>query len=237
MSEGFAESQRKSPGPQATVCRPTWYARIPKMAMCSMKDNCRGNSCQGAFCKPLDVVKCSRQMSHQPYQHWQHLGQVPGSRPCGARERIFDAADLQSFAAPAACLRCLATRRQVATLCFLFPQLTIRRLQGSAAMALRQLSRGAGRRLNPALAGITQRLFQTSSDAQLQQAHPQAVPMSKLKDSFLDGTSSTYLEELEERYRTDPKSVDKTWASFFRSLGQQIVRPSPFTMRSPCRCQ
>ena len=104
-------------------------------------------------------------------------------------------------------------------------------------MALRQLSRGAGRRLNPALAGITQRLFQTSSDAQLQQAHPQAVPMSKLKDSFLDGTSSTYLEELEERYRTDPKSVDKTWASFFRSLGQQIVCPPPFTMRSPCRCQ
>ena len=37
--------------------------------------------------------------------------------------------------------------------------------------------------------------------------------------SFLDGTSSTYLEELEERYRADPSSVDKTWASFFRSLG------------------
>ena len=37
--------------------------------------------------------------------------------------------------------------------------------------------------------------------------------------SFLDGTSSTYLEELEERYRADPSSVDKTWASFFSSLG------------------
>lgn len=37
--------------------------------------------------------------------------------------------------------------------------------------------------------------------------------------SFLDGTSSTYLEELEERYRADPTSVDKTWASFFKSLG------------------
>ncbi len=37
--------------------------------------------------------------------------------------------------------------------------------------------------------------------------------------SFLDGTSSTYLEELEERYRADPSSVDKTWASFFNSLG------------------
>jgi 2-oxoglutarate dehydrogenase E1 component len=38
--------------------------------------------------------------------------------------------------------------------------------------------------------------------------------------SFLDGTSSTYLEELEERYRADPSSVDKTWASFFKSLGE-----------------
>ena len=53
----------------------------------------------------------------------------------------------------------------------------------------------------------------------------QPVPLSKLKDGFLDGTSSTYLEELEERYRTDPSSVDKTWASFFNNLGvQQLLR-------------
>ena len=49
---------------------------------------------------------------------------------------------------------------------------------------------------------------------------PKAVPLSKLKDSFLDGSSSTYLEELEERYRQDPSSVDKSWAGFFRSLGE-----------------
>lgn len=47
----------------------------------------------------------------------------------------------------------------------------------------------------------------------------QPVPLSKLKDGFLDGTSSTYLEELEERFRDDPSSVDKTWASFFNNLG------------------
>ena len=40
-----------------------------------------------------------------------------------------------------------------------------------------------------------------------------------LQDNFLDGTSSTYLEELEERYLSDPSSVDKTWASFFHNLG------------------
>lgn len=39
------------------------------------------------------------------------------------------------------------------------------------------------------------------------------------QDNFLDGTSSTYLEELEERYLSDPSSVDKTWASFFHNLG------------------
>ncbi|BDA47181.1 2-oxoglutarate dehydrogenase, mitochondrial [Coccomyxa sp. Obi] len=52
---------------------------------------------------------------------------------------------------------------------------------------------------------------------------PKPVPLPKLKDSFLDGTSSTYLEELEERYRADPTSVDKSWASFFRSLEQGVA--------------
>lgn len=48
---------------------------------------------------------------------------------------------------------------------------------------------------------------------------PEPVPLSKLKDQFLNATSSTYLEELEERYRSNPKSVDKSWASFFHSMG------------------
>lgn len=51
-------------------------------------------------------------------------------------------------------------------------------------------------------------------------APPKPVPLAKLKDSFLDGTSSTYLEQLQERFNEDPASVDKTWASFFRSLGK-----------------
>jgi len=51
-------------------------------------------------------------------------------------------------------------------------------------------------------------------------AAPDPVPLSKLKDSFNDATSVTYLEELEQRYRRDPRSVDMTWASFFRSLGE-----------------
>lgn len=47
---------------------------------------------------------------------------------------------------------------------------------------------------------------------------PKPVPMPKLKDSFLDGTSSTYIEELQERYRADSSSVDASWAGFFRAL-------------------
>lgn len=62
------------------------------------------------------------------------------------------------------------------------------------------------------------RLLSTGS-ALLEPAEPKAVPIAKLKDSFNDGTSISYLEELEEKYNKDPNSVDKSWASFFRNLG------------------
>lgn len=70
-------------------------------------------------------------------------------------------------------------------------------------------------------APLLARQFQGSGD-KLQQ--PEPVPLRKLKDSFLDGTSSTYLEELEERYRSNPQSVDKSWASFFHSMGARRPR-------------
>lgn len=88
-------------------------------------------------------------------------------------------------------------------------------------MAMRVATRRVADQLrcSPAVLNGT-RLFQNSGpDAQ--QGAPKPVPMSKLKDSFLDGTSSTYLEDMEERYRQDPSSVDKSWASFFRSLGKR----------------
>ena len=87
-------------------------------------------------------------------------------------------------------------------------------------MALRMASRRAADQLrfSPAFFSSNRSFQSSGSDAQ--QGAPKAVPMSKLKDSFLDGTSSTYLEEMEERYRQDPNSVDKSWTSFFRSLGR-----------------
>lgn len=60
----------------------------------------------------------------------------------------------------------------------------------------------------------------TTSGGSLEPAAPKAVPMSKLKDSFNDGTSINYLEELEERYNRDPNSVDRSWASFFKNMGE-----------------
>jgi len=62
----------------------------------------------------------------------------------------------------------------------------------------------------------------TTRAAKASEPVPEPVPLSKLKDSFLDGTSSSYLEELEERYRDDPSSVDTSWASFFKSMDMGV---------------
>lgn len=81
-----------------------------------------------------------------------------------------------------------------------------------AAKRLRS-SGGSGR----AMMDFARRTLGSSSSSLAQ--HPQPTQLSKLKDSFLDGTSGSYLETIEERYRADPSSVDKSWASFFKSLG------------------
>ncbi|KAI3900999.1 hypothetical protein MKW92_052531 [Papaver armeniacum] len=55
---------------------------------------------------------------------------------------------------------------------------------------------------------------------------PRAVPLSRLTDSFLDGTSSVYLEELQRAWEADPSSVDESWDNFFRNfVGQAATSP------------
>ncbi|CAH9088056.1 unnamed protein product [Cuscuta europaea] len=55
---------------------------------------------------------------------------------------------------------------------------------------------------------------------------PRPVPLSKLTDSFLDGTSSVYLEELQRTWENDPNSVDESWDNFFRNfVGQATTSP------------
>lgn len=55
---------------------------------------------------------------------------------------------------------------------------------------------------------------------------PRPVPLSRLTDSFLDGTSSVYLEELQRAWEADPSSVDESWDYFFRNfVGQAATSP------------
>ncbi|KAL9250291.1 2-oxoglutarate dehydrogenase, mitochondrial-like protein, partial [Drosera capensis] len=55
---------------------------------------------------------------------------------------------------------------------------------------------------------------------------PRPVPLSRLSDSFLDGTSSVYLEELQRAWEADPESVDESWDNFFRNfVGQAATSP------------
>ncbi|KAF7820480.1 2-oxoglutarate dehydrogenase, mitochondrial-like [Senna tora] len=55
---------------------------------------------------------------------------------------------------------------------------------------------------------------------------PRPVPLSRLTDSFLDGTSSVYLEELQRAWEADPNSVDESWDNFFRNfVGQATTSP------------
>ncbi|CAM8946974.1 unnamed protein product [Rhodiola kirilowii] len=56
--------------------------------------------------------------------------------------------------------------------------------------------------------------------------NPRPVPLSKLTDSFLNGTSIVYLEELQRAWEADPNSVDESWDIFFRNfLGQAASSP------------
>ncbi|KAF9592849.1 hypothetical protein IFM89_017814 [Coptis chinensis] len=55
---------------------------------------------------------------------------------------------------------------------------------------------------------------------------PRAVPLSRMTDSFLDGSSSVYLEELQRAWEDDPSSVDESWDNFFRNfVGQAATSP------------
>ena len=52
---------------------------------------------------------------------------------------------------------------------------------------------------------------------------PESVPLSRLSDNFLDGTSSVYLEELQRAWEADPASVDASWDTFFRNFTGQAA--------------
>lgn len=46
----------------------------------------------------------------------------------------------------------------------------------------------------------------------------QSVPLSRLKDNFIHGTSGNFLEEMQRQWEADPNSVDASWQIFFRNF-------------------
>ncbi|CAL5404552.1 unnamed protein product [Camellia sinensis] len=55
---------------------------------------------------------------------------------------------------------------------------------------------------------------------------PRPVPLSRLSDNFLDGTSSVHLEDLQRTWEEDPNSVDESWDNFFRNfVGKDATLP------------
>lgn len=48
------------------------------------------------------------------------------------------------------------------------------------------------------------------------------VPMQKLGESFIDGTSAYYVEQMYEAYKKDPNSVHVSWKAYFDAVEKGV---------------
>jgi len=96
-----------------------------------------------------------------------------------------------------------------------------RAASGAARLALR---RSLASRASPAATRCGRGFHSTALRPRSAALVPRAVPLSRLSDSFLDGTSSVYLEELQRAWEADPSSVDESWDNFFRNF---VAQASP----------
>jgi len=96
-----------------------------------------------------------------------------------------------------------------------------RAASGAARLALR---RSLASRASPAATRCGRGFHSTALRPRSAAPVPRAVPLSRLSDSFLDGTSSVYLEELQRAWEADPSSVDESWDNFFRNF---VAQASP----------
>eukprot|EP01114_Cavostelium_apophysatum_P002869 TRINITY_DN1256_c0_g1_i1.p1 TRINITY_DN1256_c0_g1~~TRINITY_DN1256_c0_g1_i1.p1 ORF type:complete len:1024 (+),score=305.35 TRINITY_DN1256_c0_g1_i1:177-3248(+) len=55
-------------------------------------------------------------------------------------------------------------------------------------------------------------LFQSSA------AVPQSVPLSRLSENFIDGTSANYVEQMYQAWSKDKSSVHASWAAYFSNM-------------------
>nr|GMD86094.1 2-oxoglutarate dehydrogenase, mitochondrial-like [Ipomoea batatas] len=92
---------------------------------------------------------------------------------------------------------------------------------GVARLAVRRaLSQSGSYGVRAHVLALQHRDLHSTGDRQRAESAPvpRSVPLSKLSDSFLDGTSSVYLEELQRAWEQDPNSVDESWDNFFRNF-------------------
>jgi len=59
---------------------------------------------------------------------------------------------------------------------------------------------------------------------------PQSVPMSNLSESFLDGTSANYVEQMYIQWNKDPSSVHSSWSSYFSNVNSGAHPGSAFQL-------
>jgi hypothetical protein len=56
-----------------------------------------------------------------------------------------------------------------------------------------------------------------------------AVPLSRLSETFADGTSGAYVEDMYQAWKRDANSVHASWASYFRSVDAGRAPGEAFT--------
>lgn len=66
---------------------------------------------------------------------------------------------------------------------------------------------------------------------------PQSVPLRHLSETFIDGTSANYVEEMFDKWQKDPTSVHASWAAYFKNVESGAPMGSgyavPSTLASP----
>jgi 2-oxoglutarate dehydrogenase E1 component len=60
-------------------------------------------------------------------------------------------------------------------------------------------------------------------------ASSSAVPLSRLSETFADGTSGAYVEDMYRAWKRDADSVHASWASYFRSVDAGRAPGEAFT--------
>lgn len=59
--------------------------------------------------------------------------------------------------------------------------------------------------------------------------HQEKVPLRQFADTFMEGTSSTYIEDMFRSWSHDPSSVHSSWASYFKNIEAGVPSGQAFT--------